>query len=639
MRLTVDPDRRRVDLDKGTFLARGGEGEIHIDPDNPRTRVLKVYHQPDTRRARKLEVMMNMGAQFPPQIAAPLALVRGDQGTVVGFQMRQLNRRFVKAHELFSRQFCDAAKITTPVKAEIYLAIADQLQSIHRNRFIIGDLNDGGFLINQDDHATAWVDVDSWQIPGYPCIVGTELYLCPALYGIDLSQGTHFQEWHDWYSYSVLLFRTLLRKHPFKAGLHPVHRSVVQRAQAGVTVLDRGVSLPDDLKPEILSDDLTEALLRQLKGQVRAPFPSDVLEQYRHQLVECSSCGLWYPGMRKHCPGCAVRTMVDIARTLDLVETELVKVRGQILRVLVRGNTVVCLAEESGMLVQYTCSASAPARLDTGIRLQPSMTVALHQDTVVIADDADPDADVATLYLLDIATGVVKPVKATTTTILRGQQAVMAASGRFVYRLAQNMLLACERFGDHDLLERPVTQVFENQCWFTCDPDPHDGTEVVCGYNRDRSHTRWFVSTCSKGQNTFTTREIEIPELRRGESALDTGVYIRDGQCLIARKTRFRGIDHIRLDLVDTATNGLLHSSDRDLSAHPEWESVRGKGFAGGMVMHPTDRGIVREEVKSLKSVVLKDSTALVTPDDRLLPYAGGILRIGANRISVIVKR
>lgn len=639
MYVTVDPDRRRADLDKSTFLASGGEGEIHIDPAHPRAKVFKIYHQPEERRAQKLEALLRRGGAFPPEVVNPQALVRNDRGEVVGFQMRQLNRRFVKAGELFKPSFCDSAGITGRVKADTFLSVADQLGAIHRNQFLVGDFNDGAFLFNQDDHSVAWVDVDSWDTLGYPCLVGTELYLCPALFGVDLSKGKHFEEWHDWYSYAVLLFRTLLRQHPFKAGIHPTLLSVVQRAQAGVTVLDAGVSAPAALKPEILSDSLIEALLKQLKGQVRMPFPVDVLRQYRDELVGCPSCGVWYPGRRKHCPGCSQRTTVDAARFLDLVLHELVSVRGRILHLQPSGKEVQCIAEEDGKIVVYTGEPGRIVRSDTGLPFRQTMKVGLHKGVLTVADDADPDADLVSLYLFGVGPGGVRPIKATTTTVLRGQGAVTANSNRFVYRLAQSMLLACERFGEHDLLERPVTQVIENQCWFTCDSHPSDGIEVLCGFNRDQSLIRWFVSTCPTGQTTFTTRDVPVSPLRRGETLLDLGVYIRNGECLIARKTRYRGIEHVKLDLVDAKTFTVVYSTELTIANHPQWESVRGKALNNGVVMHATDRGIVREEVRTQQTTVLKDSQSFVTPDDLLFPFDGGILKGGSNRVGLIGKR
>jgi len=650
MHVFVDPDRRRADLNKSTFLARGGEGEIHIDPNFPRARVLKLYHQPEKRRAEKLARLLAVAPNLPREVVAPLALARDGRGKVLGFQMRQLNRRFVKASELFRREFCEATGFNQLVKSTAYVKVAEQLDAIHNNRSgtpaVVGDLNDGAFMINQDTQAVAWVDVDSWQLPGYPCIVGTEAYLCPHLYGRDLSIGSHYEVWHDWYSYSVLLFRTLLRKHPFRAGLHPTLHSVLQRAEAGVTVLDSGVTPPDDLKVELLSDELIEALLKQLKGHSRAPFPVDVLRSYRDQLIECSSCGLWYPGRRKLCPGCAIRTTVDFNQLLELVETDLLVVQGRILCATSSSSgkgRLGFVIEENGKLVVYSGLRGNLTRTNTSLPYAPTMKVELRGEVLIIADDRDPDSKTTPLYLLEVKNGMVTPIKATTTNILQGSGAVLAGSSRFTYRLAQNMLLACERFGSHDLLERPVTQVFENQCWFACDPAPSQGLEVVCGYNRDLSAMRWFISSCPQGKSVFTTHSLALSALRRGETLLDLALYFHAGRCLIARLTRYRGAEEVKLDLVDAASARILYSSKRLTGSHPAWESVRGKGFVSegddGVVMHPTDQGIVREQLGSGDSPLLSGSRGLVAADDQLFPLGGSIMKVGSTQVSAISKR
>jgi hypothetical protein len=638
--MNVTIQGRRVTLDKSTMLARGGEGEIHIDPDFPRAKALKIYHQPSANRAEKLGAMLKLGAEFPREVAAPLALVHGSSSEVVGFQMQQLNRRFVRAAELFKAEFCKAAGFSAKQISDVYLKVAANLLAVHPKRIVVSDLNDGAFLIHQENGSICWVDVDSWQVPGYPCIVGTELYLCPALYGVDLSRGTHFEPWHDWFSYAVLLFRSLLRKHPFKAGTHPAYRSVIERARNGLTVLDAGVSYPAaGLKPEVLSDSLTEALLGHLKGQVRGPFPLAVLQQYRDELVACGSCGLWYPQSRKSCPGCSVRTTVDASRRIELELEELLAVKGQVLLVQTRKKELRCLCEEYGQLVLHSGEPGRIARHDLKVAYKPTMRVGLTRDLLTVSSDDDPDADTTPLYLLRITPQGLAPLKQLSTTVYRGQGPVSASSQRFIYRLAQTVLLACEPFAEHDVLERPVTQVFENQCWFTCDPDPEDGTEVLCGFNRDRSLMRWFISTCPPGQTSFSTKEAPIPELNRGESLLDLSVTIRGGECLVVRRTKLRGKERVKLDLIDAETAALRLSTEVDPAVQTHWESIRGIGFAGGVVMHPTDQGIVREDLGTGQSSVMKDSQRLVSSDDTLLPYQGGILRVASNRLVLISKR
>jgi len=630
-------DGRKVDLDQSTILGKGGEATVHRDPAHPHDKAIKIYHEPSPARADKIGYFVKHGT-FPPTVMAPQAEVRDSKGKVVGFVMPQLGRRYKPAKELFTPSFCQNNGFTTAVITETMLTAGENLLGIHPRKFIVGDLNDGGIMVHEETHEIAWVDVDSWSTEKYPCIVGTQLYLCPALYGIDLAKGDCFEPWHDWYSFAVLLFRALLRKHPFKAGTHPQYPGVKERAVNGITLLDSSVQYPDvGLRPEMLSDPLADALISHLKMKERGPFPMDLLKGYRAELAECSSCHVWYPTSRTKCPQCTQTTAVDLTKVLGFEVVELIEAAGRILHLQLDGQTIYCVAEEAGNLVLYKKDDGLPvSKLPLGVKLRRGMQFGIFRGTLVICIDDDASEDTGKVFIFEVSQGGIRPLKQTTTGVLLGRAPVFATSRRFLYRTAQNVLLRAERFGQNDLLERPVATISQGQCWFACDPNPGPDHEVVFGFNRDVRSNRWFVCLGDREGRSYTTLDVPIPQLDSHETMLDLSIRFSDTVVLLMRKTRQGGKEVVRLERVDAKTGALLSSEVLDPANHPQWENLHGKAFAKGVVMHATDGGIVREGLDTHQSAPLRNSGAIVNSEDLLQPFGAGILTSRFNRVSLI---
>lgn len=636
MRVTLG-GTRQVTLDKSMVIGRGGEAVIYRDPDHPNSKAIKVYHQTDLRRAQKLQFLLNHRLALPNHVLAPLELAEAPMGNIVGFGMRQLSRRYSPLKEIFSPSFCADNEITTRVAAEMLLGVGEDLNTLHPHHIRVGDLNDGGIMLHQQNHDVAWVDVDSWDVDGFPCMVGTQLYLCPDLYGRNLEYGAHFQPWHDWWSYSVLLFRALLRKHPFKAGMHRQYVTVLDRAQHGVTVLDRGVDYPDvGLKPEVLSDDLTESLLQHLKRKTKGPFPLNVLRTYVESLVPCRSCGVWYPATRANCPQCAERTVVDIRHLLGISVVEFIETQGRILHTQLDLDALVCVAEEFGNLVVYQRDRGGNVRkTEIGLQYHSRMKFGVFSDHLVISVDEDENDYNGALYILDMSGGNITPVKQTTTGIFAGQGPVFATSRRCLYRSAKNVILCGERFAANGIVERPVTQVSEGQTWFSCHQATAKEQEVLFGFNREVDQMHWFLSV---GERSFTTARVLVSELRRRESLLDLSVRFSEKALLLMRRTRYRGADYVYLDRVEIPSGVVLSNEVLEISTHPHWDSIRGKAYVGNTVMHALDSGILKENLDTHQTQALPGSAQVASAEDSLLPYGGGVLVVKHNKVLFVTK-
>jgi hypothetical protein len=640
MRLLIGPTGRSVEVDQSTLLGKGGEKVVHRDPDHPNSRAVAVYHKPTKRRAEKVEAFLQRQDVLPEGIISPLEVaLRGSKP--VGFGMHQLSRKFRNLKEIFTPSFVKDFGITTKVIADTFINIGENLQTIHPLGMVVGDLNDGGLMIHTEDHRIAWVDVDSWSIDTYPCIVGTQLYLVPDLYGIKLDTGNYFEPWMDWYSYSVLLTRGLLRKHPFKAGKHAQFKNVIERARNGKTIFDSDVTFPTaGLQAEMLTDELLDPLIKHLKREQRGEFPLDALRTYRDQLTGCPSCGLWYPGTRDHCPGCAEKTAVQIKTMYGVSAEELIETQGRILHVQLDKRTIYCVAEENGNLMLYRKEPEAHVvRNDVGLAFQSGMRFGIFAGTLVICADDNEDEDVGALYLLEVTPQGPRPVTTTTTSVLAGKAPVFATSRRFLYRIANGILLREERFGADDLLPRPVTTVFPGQCWFTVDPNPGADHETVFGLNRDVSQETWFVAYGDHDGQNFQRQDVAIPPLEDGESMKDLSVRFHQDRVLVMRRTLLGGVERVRIEIVHARTGDVMQSEIFDPNDKSQWDSIHGKGFAGNTVMHATDDGLVAESLQRQTAQPLAGSAAVVSSGDSILPYGSDILAVHHFKVSLISKQ
>lgn len=633
---------RRVTLNENTVLKSGGEAIIHKDPDHPNSKAIKIYHEPDKDRGEKLNAFLQK-FQFSScsNVIAPLYPAKSLAGDCIGFQMRQLNARYRILNLLFkSQSFREDYGFTTKVKADLFLQIGVELKDeIHNQGLIAGDLNSANIMIHDAQHTAAWIDVDSMQFGNYPCCGGTSLYLHPALYGIDLSRKPIFKKEYDWWSYTVLLCQALLNGiHPFKSGLHQQWKSPESRAANGATFFDSDVKYPEKgLPPEILTDELIEIIVKILKRQNQEPFPLQALKEYSGMLIRCNSCGVWYPAGRPNCPSCTQITMLDMAMAAKVAGfnvIDLIITQGRILHYQTDGDTIYCIVEENGNVVLYKKEPNRnTVRFDLNITAKPGARYGIFSGLLVIC--ADPAEDEPKLFVVDIKTGIPKPFKQLTTMTFSGGQAVFSFSKRFLYRIAGRTVLCGERFGDVELVERQVMQVFEGQTWFTVAPDMEK--EFVIGFHRQFTALNWFLLKGDAEGRQFTRLDLDVPQLDKGESLKDLSVRF-SSSILIMRKTTKRGNEIVHLDIVSADDGKVVQSAILNVSDATQWDNIHGKVFWKNFVMHATDNGIIKEDLRNHTADQLLLTAKYVSGYDLIDRLGANILVVKNDRIVLITK-
>ena len=629
-----------VTLAKELVIGQGGEAVIYKDPTSPEQFGLKIYREPDPKRAQKLEAMLKAHLVLPQSAIIPLAPVRSARGELIGFRMQRLTSRYRKLGLTFSESFSRDHGFTSVVKADLLAKMAGDLGEFHSNNIVIGDLNDGNEMVDEVGKGLAWIDMDSVQFGAFPCMAGTQLYLSPEFYGADLSQGVRFRPEHDWYSYSIILTRTLTNGvHPFKSGLHKKYLSVFDRAEHGATVFDADVSYPGvGLPSEVLGDELLGVLQKMLKRQTRGPFPLEALDHYKKTLIECSSCGLYYPAQCRKCPSCAQTTTLDAkaaAALAGFTVATLFETKGRVLYLARGGTRIFAVVLEGSNLFLCTAQAGEAAqRTPLHYDIPRSAWFGTFGGSFVVCPD--PSSEQPELYVLDVEDKVARLRKRLTTETFSGAQAVFATSDKYLYRIAGRQLLCGERFGSSDMLERPVMQVFEGQTWFTAARNLGD-QEILAGFHREFGELHWFLVRGAGDGRSFTRLDsIAVTPLESRESMTDHAVYFSRESVMVVRATRKRGVDRVRVDVVSTTDGASLQASILEGQDIGPWERVHGKAYSNGLVMHPSDQGILRESLagRSRQSLVFTENHVRSTNGlDRL---GGGIMVVKDDRVLTI---
>lgn len=610
---------QRVYLDKRAVIGNGGEAVVFRQGG----KAIKIYHTPTREREAKLRDFFRQNFVLPATVIAPQDLVFDERGQkVLGFSMPLLQGGEEVLASLMKKNFRTAYHITTEDVIAIYLNAYQTLSAIHQAGLVVGDLNDLNELFKAQ--VVSFLDVDSFQFGQYPCQVATEAYLDPNLYGVDFSKRPSFKPENDWYSFAALLFRSLLLVHPF-GGIHPSLKTLAKRAQSGISVLNPAVKYPViAYNPDLLSDDLGEVFDRIFTKGWRGVFPLQELKVYAESLVECSTCGVWYPSQRDLCPGCQVRNLI-VMRLRQVVKgvqsQELLYTRGEIVFSKVIGESIYCVTQEWDKVVLYIADLNqAPKRIEL-FPVQKGAGFDVFDHYLVVSKGVNSEE----LYLIDFAVSLPQVVLETTTELFGGTRPVFTASGLCLYRVAGGILLRGEiKYGQ--LIERPLTTTLENQTWFVVAPQGEVENELVFGFMRVFKDLHFFLIN---GQGRH---DVAVAPLEEDERLVDIEVKFSISSLALLRRTRSKGVDYIRVEMVDDK-GSVLVSQRMKLTEAEHYQNIHGQAYAAGVLLHPTAQGVLQEKLADRKQAAFTQTQNFVTADDTLYRYEKGVLVVKDDRV------
>ncbi|MEX0805444.1 MAG: hypothetical protein WD688_19320 [Candidatus Binatia bacterium] len=237
--ITLYCEGRPTQFSEENSFARGGEGTIHdVDPH-----VGKVYFPDriDDQRREKLHLLQRTRHHYPANVAAPLALLRNQNGRTDGYTMERKEGQLL--NDLLEAPI-NQTKDGSLYLLEVFIDILETLNALHAQKVIIGDLNPNNIIcahpadsfdIGADGydawmhysrrlrsmmlaHQASFIDFDSVQIQGFHCTVKMDRYTDPViLQYIEtgyVSPDPLFSRETDWYAFATLLFEALMGAHP-----------------------------------------------------------------------------------------------------------------------------------------------------------------------------------------------------------------------------------------------------------------------------------------------------------------------------------------------------------------------------------------------------------------------------------------
>ena len=222
-------DGRAVTIRAGNPLRSGGEGSIYEIDEFPDL-VAKVYHSPSDSKRSKLALMVANPPNMPDtgdhvSITWPLDTLCDDPSrapsSAVGYLMdkisssRQVNQCFnPSAREKAASHF------TYMHLCAIAINMAIVVNAVHDGNYVIGDINESNFLVDDNGFVTL-IDTDSFQVIDqsdgtvHRSPVGKPEYTPPELQGMAF-RDTDRDQYNDRFGLGVLIYQLFMEgRHPY----------------------------------------------------------------------------------------------------------------------------------------------------------------------------------------------------------------------------------------------------------------------------------------------------------------------------------------------------------------------------------------------------------------------------------------
>lgn len=608
-----------VILDPQDALGDGGEANVIRYGDV----AVKVYHKPTPAHEAKVNAFIQeIRPKLPVSVISPLEPVYSDRGNkVVGFTMRCLDAGYDVLSLLSKRNFRTSHAVGPRGVASVFMSGHRTLSAIHKAGAVVGDLNDLNELFSNADDMV-WIDADSFQIPGHPCYVATETFLDPRLYGPDLSSPVTtkdgkprlFRPENDWYSFAVLLFRSLTLVHPY-GGVDASLPTIPRRANAKRSVFASSVKYPSKVaySLEVMSDDLIETMRAIFDAGERPVFPYTALEAYRNSLTTCKKCNSEYPKERKRCPSCAAVTPpppVITAKTDVTVESVLHDPVGDVLALYAAGDVLFAASKNA-----LNCVRGPRAWRESLLNVSPKHAIRLSQRLL-----AHVDAHSGQVIVIDApSTSSPKPYYVTTEDF--AGQPVFGVSPNRYYRLASGMLMRGEPGGGEEVL----TSVMRNQTWFrVATHTDENGADIVLGCSRVFGQRRFFVMI---GKRRF---DVDPAIFDGGGTVIDETVVFSTRTIAVLQRLLDNGVEMVRTVFLGHC-GGKLASYTQKVSERLAGSAIRGGVLRGNSLLIATERGIVREKFDEfndgtpVEQKLFSATEPFVSHESLLVPFGNGI--------------
>lgn len=224
-----DANGTPLQLSDAQQIGQGGEGTVYksLIPGLTKAIAIKIFSakklESETDRNRlckKIDAMVKMGHDDNralinfPKVAWPQISVYDQEGRFCGYGMRHAKGTPLTklAHfKLYTKHFSDMDREKV---ANMLIGLWESAKFLHDRKIYIGDVNPTNVLCTKK-YGICWIDADSFQIEGFPCMVGRPEMTPPEHLDKNFSEIERNAE-SDRFSLAILSFLCLmLGRHPY----------------------------------------------------------------------------------------------------------------------------------------------------------------------------------------------------------------------------------------------------------------------------------------------------------------------------------------------------------------------------------------------------------------------------------------
>lgn len=600
-------DGHDISLNTSDTLGNGGQAVVTKYGDQ----AIKIWKTVEPDQARKVEYLLRNKPRLPDTFLLPHSRVT-KHGALVGYSMDLLPGNFREGGVLFNRTLRKELKINTPTLLSIVDSARAGIDLVHGEKIVIGDVSgrNVAFVVTRNGIKTYWYDTDSWQVGGFRCPVWTEYFLCPDLYDQARKGNITFTEQSDWYSFNTIFFWSLLNVNPYDQ-IHPKYPDFRERARAGIWLFSPGIHYPKLCPhPDTVSDDLLHHFETVFVKHLYLPVSTKDIRQYQQSLIECPSCGAFYPNTRPACPACTVKTQAADFHPIYHYES-LIKGTGEIIFSKFQSGTLFAISQEKTGLFLSIRPPSSPA-VKTFIDFDTSNGV-YHFDIVggeYLAINEDGNEMV---YLTPIGSPGSSWITSSTSVYLGNRRAAFRGTSQGLLHQIGSALLRGEVRNGYLVDETLPIDLAGNQSWFWTNAD---GKKIV---TVSRVFSEYLFQLVVDDKNRF---EVKIPRLENTDSLQDLIVHFGSNSICLRRIVNRKGRLIVLTDVIDLFGQVVFSSSH--LSSKFPGQNHHVSTFENSTVYWPTDQGIIMEDVIKNTFPEISNTAKIADSSDKLVHLGGG---------------
>jgi hypothetical protein len=256
-----------VNLTQNHFRAAGGQASVYVYQGQ----AFKIYTDPaNAIPDAKFQILKVIADDH---VIKPESILLDSKKVPIGYTMKEVPSKHTLGH-LFTKTFRDRNKVSQDNIVTVSAKIWEHVPHIHAAKALMIDFNAMNVLIPDTWDDAYFIDVDSYQVAGYPAT-----FLSPLIRDYSVKSSDGWSELSDWYSYAVLMFQLYTRVHPY-GGNHPLtdgmpsQDQMEYRMRNNISAFRTGARLPGCALPfDVIPSNFKDWLKAVLEDGKRLPPP------------------------------------------------------------------------------------------------------------------------------------------------------------------------------------------------------------------------------------------------------------------------------------------------------------------------------------------------------------------------------